>query len=119
MMGLHPWTEVSSLFFRAALRRLKLVKRPSLPSTVHSAGSWQNLDSLYRDDPSHRAHFNAIRDRIDSLSFGILDHDALHNCIKQHMDGSFSHTKLLRQILTHDAWVRTYKIEPTHCSVEI
>ena len=117
-MGLNPWVEVSRLFLRAALRRIKLQKRPSLPSKFHSTGSWQNLDALYRDEPNHRAHFKEIDNRIDSLSFGILDHDTLHNCIKEHLEGSVSHTKLLRQILTHDAWVRTYKIEQTNCSVE-
>lgn len=108
---LHPWLEVLGLLGRATLRRLGLVRRPWVPSPVHSLGSWQNLAALYREDPDHRVHFQAVRARLDGLSFGILDSDNLALCIDEHLDGRASHAKLLRQLLTHDAWVRTFGIE--------
>ena len=109
--GLHPWLEVAALMGRAALRRLRLLRRSAAPSAIHSTGSWQNLTALYRDEPAHRAHFQAIRERLDGLSFGVLDHDGLRACIDEHLDGRASHAKLLRQLLTHDAWVRTFGID--------
>ena len=110
-LGLHPWLEVGALMGRAALRRLRLVRRPAAPSAFHSTGSWQNLATLYRDEPLHRAHFQAIRGRLDGLSFGVLDHDSLGACIDEHLDGRINHSKLMRQLLTHDSWVRTFAID--------
>jgi asparagine synthase (glutamine-hydrolysing) len=109
--GLHPWLEVSALMGRAALRRLRLLRRRAAPSAVQSTGSWQNVTALYREEPSYREHFLAIRERLDGLSFGVLDHDGMRACIDEHLDGKAKHTKLLRQLLTHDAWVRTFKID--------
>jgi asparagine synthase (glutamine-hydrolysing) len=107
---LHPWLEVAGLFSRAVLRRLGLAKRPALPSSLHSAGSWQNLNTLYREEPRHRQRFLEIRDRLDALTLGILDADGLAACIDEHLEGRAKHAKLLRQILTHDAWVRRFGI---------
>jgi hypothetical protein len=107
---LHPWLEVSGLLLRAALRRVGIANRPALPSALHSAGSWQNLNSLYREEPGHRQRFKEIRNRVDSLTLGILDADGISNCIDEHLEGRAKHTKLLRQLLTHDAWVRRFEI---------
>lgn len=107
----RPWLETASLLGRAALRRAGIARRVELPGSAHSAGSWQNIGLLYRDDPGHRAHFLDIRNRLDALTLGVLDADALAACIDGHLDGSLSHTKLLRQLLSHDAWVRLYAIE--------
>ena len=115
--GLHPWLEITALMGRAALRRLRLARRRAAPSAVQSTGSWQNVTALYRDEPSYRAHFQAIRERLDGLSFGILDHDAMRSCIDEHLDGRAKHTKLLRQLLTHDAWVRTFGIDSSVATV--
>ena len=108
---LDPWVEVAALFARAGLRRLGLAKRPSLPSDAHSQGSWQNVDVLYRKDPGHRRRFQDIRGRLDSLSCGVLSADAVAACIDEHLDGRATHGKLLRQLLTHDAWVRRFQID--------
>jgi hypothetical protein len=110
---LDPWLEVGALMGRAALRRLGLAKRPALAESTHSPGSWHNVPALYRDDPQHRARFTAIRGRLDALCLGVLDADALAACIDEHLDGRAIHTKLLRQLLTHDAWVRRFGIEGT------
>lgn len=107
---LHPWFEVGGLMLRGALRRLGLARRPTVPSALHSAGSWQNVAALYREDPAHRAHFLAIRNRLDGLCFNQFDPDGLAACIDEHLEGTARHTKLLRQLLTHDAWVRTFDI---------
>ncbi|WP_374630794.1 asparagine synthase-related protein [Ferrovibrio sp.] len=107
---LNSWAEIGALLGRAALRRLGLASRPQTPSDSHSAGSWQNLTALFREDPAHRAHFTAIRGRLDALSFGLFDTDALAACIDEHLDGHAKHTKLLRQLLTHDSWVRVFGI---------
>ena len=108
--GLHPWFEVAGLLGRAALRRLGLAWRPAVPTPMHSAGSWQDLGALYREDPGHRRHFTAIRGRLQALTFGILNADGLATCIDEHLAGRAQHTKLLRQLLTHDAWVRCFGI---------
>lgn len=108
---LHPWLEVGALFLRAALRRLGVAQRTVLPSQSHSEGSWQNLDSLYREEQGHRNRFLAIRGRLDALSLGVLSADGLAACIDEHLEGRASHVKLLRQLLTHDAWVRRFEIE--------
>ena len=48
-----------------------------------------------------------------ALTFGVLDCDALAACIDEHLDGRAKHTKLMRQLLTHDAWVRCFGISGT------
>jgi len=108
---LSPWLEVTALFIRAALRRVGLLNRPTLPSQSHSAGSWQNFDSLYRFDPAYRQRLLDIRQRLDALSFGVLSANGVAACIDEHLEGRAKHTKLLRQLLTHDAWVRRFGIE--------
>src|SRR3546814_11308914 len=100
---LHPWLEVGALLGRAALRRSGLARRPRLPSSAHSAGSWQDVGSLYRDEPGHRALLKAIRGRLDTLSLGIFDPDGLAACIDEHLSGHARHPKLLRQLLQHDS----------------
>lgn len=102
---LNSWLEIAALLGRAALRRVGLARRPATPTGSHSAGSWQNLGVLFRQDPAHRARFAEIRGRLDALSFGVLDADGLAACIDEHLDGRAKHTKLLRQLLTHDSWV--------------
>ncbi len=108
---LTPWLEVAGLLGRGALRRIGLARRHRLPSSFHSAGSWQDSGNLYRDDPRHRARFTEIRGRLDGLGLGVLDPDGLAACVDEHLEGRAKHTKLLRQLLTHDAWVRTFGIE--------
>lgn len=108
---LHPWLEIAALVLRGGLRRLGLAGRPEVPSSMHSAGSWQDLHGVYRADPGHRARFIYIRDNLDGLGFGLFDLDELRSCIDEHLDGRAKHTKLLRQLLTHEAWVRLFGIE--------
>lgn len=108
---LHPWLEVTALLGRGALRRTGVWPRDTLPSSSHSHGSWQNIGELYRQDPRHRERLTAIRGRLDALALGLMDADALARCIDEHLLGTRSHYKLLRQLLTHDAWVRTFHIE--------
>lgn len=107
---LHPWLEIAGLLGRGTLRRLHLMKRPQLPSESHSQGSWQNIGTLMRDDPKHRSRFREIQSRLDALSFGVIDTGGLSNCIDEHLSGEKSHTKLLRQLLTHDSWVTSFGI---------
>lgn len=107
---LHPWLEIAGLVGRAALRKVGLTRRPQTPGSIYSAGSWQNVPALYRDEPGHRKRFQEIRDRLDSLSFDLFNTDALAVCIDEHLGGVAGHTKLLRQLLTHDAWVREFRI---------
>jgi asparagine synthetase B (glutamine-hydrolysing) len=106
---LPGWLEVAGLLGRGLLRRLGLAARPAPPGDAHSAGSWQNFGALYRADPAHRARLVEIRGRLDALSFGLFDTDALGACIDEHLAGTRSHTKLLRQLITHDAWVRLFE----------
>ena len=108
---LDPWLEVAALLFRAGMRRVGLAARPALPSLSHSDGSWQNVEALYRDEPGHRRRFKEIRARLDSLTCGILSTDGIAACIDEHLDGRVGHAKLMRQLLTHDAWVRRFGIE--------
>ena len=107
---LDPWLEIAALMGRAALRRLGLARREVTPTSYHSAGSWQNIPNLYKDEPGHRRRFMDIRGRLDALTLGVLDADALARCIDEHLEGRAKHTKLLRQLLTHDAWVREFGI---------
>lgn len=109
--NLGPWREIAGLFARGVARRTGIVARPEKPSPSHSAGSWQNLEILYRSDPEHRKRFADIRKRLDFLSFGVLDCDGLAACIDEHMSAQKSHGKLLRMLLTHDSWVRCFGIE--------
>lgn len=108
--GIGPWKEISALLGRASLRRIGLLEKIQAPTVKHSTGSWQNLGNLFRYDDRYRKQLSEIRDRIESLSFGLLSHDQLANCIDDHMSGKETHTKLIRQLLTHDNWVRTYNI---------
>ena len=108
--SMDPWLETGALLARGALRRLGIARRPKAPTTIQSTGSWHHTPGLYRDEPRHRARFKEIRGRLDALTFGVLDRDALAACIDEHLDGRAKHTKLLRQLLTHDAWVRSFGI---------
>ena len=107
---LQPWVETAALLGRGALRRLGLARRKQAPSAQHSTGSWQSVDALFRDDAGHRARFGEIRARLDGLCFGVLDAGGLATCIDEHLAGHRNHTKLLRQLLTHDAWVNEFAI---------
>ena len=102
--------EIGALLGRALLRRLGILQRPSTPTSSHSAGSWQNLTALFREDPKHRGRFTDIRGRLDALSFDLLDANAMAACIDEHLDGRAKHTKLLRQLLAHDSWARVFGI---------
>jgi asparagine synthetase B (glutamine-hydrolysing) len=102
--------EILALAGRGALRRLGILRRPETPTDSHSAGSWQNLSALFRRDPAHRQRFAGIRSRLDGLAFGLLDPGAVAACIDEHLEGTADHTKLLRQLLTHDSWVRVFGI---------
>ena len=51
---LGPWKEIAALLTRASLRRAGIVGKVHLPSNQHSAGSWQNLGNLFRNEPSYR-----------------------------------------------------------------
>lgn len=106
-----PWKEIFGVLAMAAGRRIGLISAPKVPTAMHSAGSWQNLGDLYRHDPKHRAHFQDIRNRLDGLCFDLLSKDAMAACIDEHLSGSRSHAKLLRHVLTHDAWVRKFGID--------
>lgn len=108
--NLGPWNEIIAQLMRGAFRRLRILRRENLPSSSHSQGSWQNLGNLYRDDPSHIDRLRGIRERLDYLSFNLLDPDVLAKCIDDHISGEKMHTKLLRQLITHDSWARNYKI---------
>ena len=107
---LEPRLEVLGLLGRGVLRRLRLARRQVKPSEMHSTGSWQNLGSLMREDRGHRRVLTDIRSRLDSLCFGLMDATALSACIDEHLAGRASHVKLLRQLVTHDAWVRCFGI---------
>lgn len=107
---LAPWFETGALLARGALRRIGLARRPEAPTTIHSTGSWHDVAGLFRDEPGHRARFKDIRGRLEALTFDVLDRDALAACIDEHLAGRASHAKLLRQLLTHDAWVRSFGI---------
>ena len=109
--GVGPWKEIFSLIGRASLRRLRLLKKTQLPTVSHSAGSWQNLENLYRHDNNYRLRLKDIRGRLDGLAFGMLDKDQLASCIDKHISGEETHTKLIRQLLTHDNWVDAYNIK--------
>jgi asparagine synthetase B (glutamine-hydrolysing) len=111
---LSPWVEVGALVARAGLRRLGVARRAALPSESHSEGSWQNLENLYRSEAGHQRRFREIKERLDSLTCGLLDAAGLAACIDEHLGGRASHVKLLRQLLTHDAWVRRFGIDATH-----
>ena len=110
---MDPWLETGALLARGAFRRLGVARRLRAPTTIHSTGSWHDVTGLFRDEPAHRARFKEIRGRLDALTFGVLDANALAACIDEHLDGRAKHTKLLRQLLTHDAWVRSFGIVGT------
>lgn len=108
--GIGPWKEIFALLGRASLRRMRLLEKVQVPTVKHSAGSWQNLANLFRYDERYRKKLLEIRDRLDGLSFGLLDQDQLAICIDNHMSGEELHTKLIRQLLTHYNWVTAYNI---------
>ncbi len=100
------WAEIFGVLGQSVARKIGLKRRENTPTGMHSAGSWQNLGVMYREDPGHVALFMDIRKRLDSLTFGLLDSDQLANCIDEHLSGVRQHNKLLRQLMTHDAWVQ-------------
>ncbi|MDA0703426.1 MAG: hypothetical protein O3A96_09370, partial [Proteobacteria bacterium] len=95
---------------RAVLRRARIMAPPRKPAAWDTEGSWSSAAALYRHAPAFRAHLLAIRDRLDQVSLGLLSTDALASCIDEHLAGTAKHTKLLRQLMTHDSWVRQFGI---------
>ena len=69
-----------------------------------------NPSALYRHGAAFREHLTAIRGRLDGIALGLLSPDALAACIDEHLDGRANHTKLLRQLMTHDSWIRQFGI---------
>ncbi|MDW3206354.1 MAG: asparagine synthase-related protein [Alphaproteobacteria bacterium] len=104
------WTETAAVLARAAARKVGLARRPEKPSAYHSTGSWQSTRELFAHEPGYRRRFLEIRGRLDSLTMGVLEPDMLARLIDEHLEGRAGHTKLLRQLLSHDAWVREYGI---------
>jgi len=104
--NLNPTVEISTLILRGVMRRFGFFKPPVTPTKMHSYGSWQNSSMMYRLDKDHKKRFKAIKQRLDWLSCGILSVDNLNKCIDEHMNFEYDHPKLLRQLLTHDAWMR-------------
>lgn len=107
---LDPRVEIAALLARGVLRRMRVLKRTVLPSAAHSEGSWQNLSALYRGADGFRTRLTEVRNRLDVLSCGALDPDGMAQCIDEQLAGSAKHDKLIRQLLTHDAWAREYGI---------
>ncbi|MEQ8667348.1 MAG: asparagine synthase-related protein [Rhodospirillales bacterium] len=108
---LHPWAEIAGLLGRGALRRLGILGREALPSKTHSQGSWQNLSALFREEPRFNRRLKEIRGRLDETCLDIMEPGAVRACIDEHLEGRKSHGKLLRQLLTHDSWMRSFGIE--------
>ena len=109
--GIGPWREIFALVGRASLRRLGILSKTELPTSKHSAGSWQNLTNLYRYQSNYVERLKKIRNHLDGLAFGLLDKDQIAICIDKHISGEETHTKLIRQLLTHDDWVNAYNIK--------
>jgi asparagine synthetase B (glutamine-hydrolysing) len=105
-----PWAETGAVLGRAVLRRARIMAPPLQPAAWDTEGSWSSAAALYRHAPAFRAHLLAIRDRLDQVSLGLLSTDALASCIDEHLAGTAKHTKLLRQLMTHDSWVRQFGI---------
>ena len=108
--NINPFLESILLILRGGLRKFGIINRPNIPTKMHSSGSWQNSSMLYRMDRNHINRFKQIKNRLDWLSCGIFSADAMLDCINEHLNNERDHTKLLRQILTHDAWMRIIKI---------
>ena len=102
---INPFLEVFYLIIRGGLRKFGLFTPPQIPTKMHSIGSWQNLSMLFRVDNEHKKKLNEIKNRLDWLSCGVLSPDELKKCIDEHINFKQDHTKLLRQLLTHDAWM--------------
>ncbi len=108
---MSPWLELAAVLGGAALGRLGLRKPSALPSSSHSHGSWQNVPVMFREDPGYRRRFLEIRGRLDALSMGLLDSDALAASIDEHLNDGVDNANILRHLLTHDVWVRRFGIE--------
>ena len=110
---LHPWLEFAGVMATGAAHKLGLKRKVPIPGHGHSRGSWVDSGALYQMDEGHRQRFREISDRLDGLALGWLDVDATAACIDDHLAGRASHKKLLRQLLTHDSWVRSFGIDTT------
>ena len=110
-MDHNVWVELALLMGRGALRRLGLIERPRVPKAGQSTGSWQDTRVMYQQEPAHRQRLEEIRARVSDVSFDFLDPDGLSACIDEHFAGANDHTKLLRFLMTYDAWLRQYDIE--------
>jgi asparagine synthetase B (glutamine-hydrolysing) len=110
---LHPWLEFAGVMAKGAAHKLGLKHKVPIPGHGHSRGSWADSGALYQTDEAHRQRFREISSRLDGLALGWLDVDATAACIDDHLAGRASHTKLLRQLLTHDSWVRSFGIDTT------
>lgn len=109
-MDLDPWVELTLLMSRGALRRIGILNRPAVPKKGQSTGSWQDTRILYQEEPDHRKRLLDIRNRLDSISFGVLSSDGVAECIDKHLNGEEDNTKILRYLMTYDAWVNDFGI---------
>ena len=103
---LDPKIEILALFARAAARKIGLFKKPKTPSLMHSYRSWHDASMLYRLDSNFKKLIKDIQERLDWLCCGVLSVDDLNKCIVEHQTFKKDHTKLIRQLITHDSWMR-------------
>lgn len=103
---LNPKVEIAALYARAAGRKIGLFRKPKTPSLMHSYRSWHDASMLYRMDPNFKNLINDIQKRLDWLCCGVLSVDDLNECIVEHQTFKKDHTKLIRQLITHDSWMR-------------
>ena len=47
------------------------------------------------------------------IAYNMLVNEPYLASIVDHLDGHADHTKLMRQLLTHDSWIRNFNIDTT------
>jgi asparagine synthase (glutamine-hydrolysing) len=96
--------QLAMVFGRAMLRRLGMARAPKPPEATMTQGSWANHAELLRQDRRFVARLEGLPKNCALLDSGVFEAEGLAAVVRQHLDRTANHVKLLLQLLTMASW---------------
>ncbi|MDP6518102.1 MAG: asparagine synthase-related protein [Alphaproteobacteria bacterium] len=96
---------------RATLRRLGVVRRPTVADPTLTHGSWPNYNVLLRRDPEFHRRLDGLARSPALLDTGVFEPRAIVQLWQDHRTGRGDFAKLLVQLLSLESWLREHHYE--------
>jgi asparagine synthase (glutamine-hydrolysing) len=100
--------QIALVFGCALARRLRLAHTSTLPDPTMTHGSWANFAELLRRDVRWAGRLAALSSNAALLDSGLFERDGLAAVVRQHLDRTANHVKLLLQLLTLASWLEQH-----------